>query len=212
MPSKDYYIILGVKPTASFDEIKRSYRRLAFKYHPDKNPGDTIAEVTFREIVEAYEILSDAKKREDYHYKRFYTYNYKEAEKVTPHSVLKDALKLQQLVERSNPFRLNQDALFFEIEDVLNENNLSILNEEKAVAINEQIINALLITCKPMHFSFYAKVHERLMQLSDRNTKQKLNQFHKAKQKDQSWGKYKIVVAIVIALIMCLIIFFINKL
>ncbi len=59
--SKDYYQILGVKPEASPEEIKRSYRRLALKYHPDKNPGDTIAEAAFKEIAEAYEILSDSK-------------------------------------------------------------------------------------------------------------------------------------------------------
>jgi len=212
MSSKDYYIILGVKPTASADEIKRSYRRLAFKYHPDKNPGDIIAELTFSEIVEAYEILSDAKKREDYHYKRFPNYKYKEAERVTPDSVLKDALRLKQFVERADPFRLNQDALLFQIEDALNENNVSILTEKRSAAINEQIIDALMIACKPLHFSYYIKVHDRLMQLCDSDTKQKLNQLYKAKQKDQSWSKYKIVVAIVIALIMCLIIFFIGKL
>jgi curved DNA-binding protein CbpA len=75
MSSKNYYIILGVKPMASADEIKRSYRRLAFKYHPDKNPDDLLSEATFREIAEAYEILSDPKKREDYHYKNLYTHN-----------------------------------------------------------------------------------------------------------------------------------------
>jgi molecular chaperone DnaJ len=212
MSSKDYYIILGVKPTASADEIKRSYRQLAFKYHPDKNPGDIIAEVTFREIAEAYEILSDAKKRGDYHSKNFYNYKYKKAERATLFSILNDAKRLEQLVERSDPFRLNQDALFFQIDDILNENNLSILNEERPPGINEQIIDALIIACKPLHFSYYIKVHDRLMQLSGNDTKQKLNQLYKAKQKDQSWSKYKIVVAIVVAMIMCLIIFFISRL
>ncbi|QEC65931.1 hypothetical protein FRZ67_00915 [Panacibacter ginsenosidivorans] len=214
MSSKDYYIILGVKPTASADEIKRSYRRLAFKYHPDKNPGDIIAEAAFKEIVEAYEILSDAKKREDYHYKRFYTYNYqyKNEPKATPESILKDAVKLQQLVERADPFRMNQDALLFQAEDVLNENNLAILKEEKQLSVNAQIINALLIACKPMHFSFYLKVHEKLIQLPDENSKQVLTNFYKSKQKENNWNKYKVIGAIVLALLMCLVIFLISKL
>ena len=71
MSSKDYYKILSVKPNASPEEIKQAYRRLAFKYHPDRNPEDTLAETVFKEIAEAYEILSDKEKREDYHYKRF---------------------------------------------------------------------------------------------------------------------------------------------
>src|SRR6266487_5028056 len=77
MSSKDYYRILGVRPNATNSEIKKSYRRLAIKYHPDKNPDDILAEAAFKEIAEAYDILSDAKKREDYHYKHFYTHDYK---------------------------------------------------------------------------------------------------------------------------------------
>ncbi|MFC1668390.1 molecular chaperone DnaJ, partial [Chlamydiota bacterium] len=62
----DYYEILGLSRTASSDEIKKSYRKLAVKYHPDKNPGDKQAEERFKEISEAYEILSDDKKRSAY--------------------------------------------------------------------------------------------------------------------------------------------------
>lgn len=214
MSSKDYYIILGVKPTASADEIKRSYRRLALKYHPDKNPGDIIAEATFKEIVEAYEILSDAKKREDYHYKRLYTYNYKykETPKATPQSILKEAVKLQQLVEKADPFRMNQEALLLQVEEVLNENNLSILKEEKQVSVNVKIIQALLIACEPMHFQFYFQVHNKLMQIADENSKKMLANFYSSKQKENNWNKYKVIGAIVLALLMCLAIFLVSKL
>lgn len=66
MADKDYYDILGVKKTASDDEIKKAYRTLAKKFHPDKNKGDKTAETKFKEISEAYAVLSDKEKRDQY--------------------------------------------------------------------------------------------------------------------------------------------------
>ena len=63
---KNYYEILGVEENSSPEDIKKSYRKLAVKYHPDKNPGDTVAEEKFKEISEAYDILSDPNKKSNY--------------------------------------------------------------------------------------------------------------------------------------------------
>lgn len=63
---KDYYELLGVSRNASIDEIKKAYRKLAIQYHPDRNPGDKTAEEKFKEIAEAYAVLSDQEKRRRY--------------------------------------------------------------------------------------------------------------------------------------------------
>src|SRR5438876_3222527 len=66
MAKEDFYKILGVKKDAKPEEIKQAYRKLARKYHPDVNPGDKAAEDRFKEVSEAYEVLSDTEKRAKY--------------------------------------------------------------------------------------------------------------------------------------------------
>ena len=66
MDFKDYYSVLGVSKKSSQEEVKKAYRKLAVKYHPDKNPGDKAAEDKFKDISEAYEVLKDPEKRKQY--------------------------------------------------------------------------------------------------------------------------------------------------
>ena len=66
MSKRDYYEVLGVEKSASAQDIKKAYRRIAMKYHPDRNPDDANADEKFKEASEAYEILSDGEKRQAY--------------------------------------------------------------------------------------------------------------------------------------------------
>src|ERR1700738_713060 len=73
--TKDYYGTLGIKKTATADEIRKAFRKAARKYHPDVNPGDKKAEEKFEEISEANDVLSDEKKRKIYDQLGFYSDN-----------------------------------------------------------------------------------------------------------------------------------------
>src|SRR5215470_14542730 len=76
MPTaKDYYALLGVKKSASADDIRKAFRKLARKYHPDVNPGDKTAEEKFKAISEANDVLSDSKKRKIYDQLGYYSDN-----------------------------------------------------------------------------------------------------------------------------------------
>ena len=66
MEKRDYYEVLEVEKTASVEEIKKAYRKKAIQYHPDKNPGDKVAEEKFKEAAEAYDVLSNPDKRARY--------------------------------------------------------------------------------------------------------------------------------------------------
>ena len=66
MSKRDYYEVLGVPKSASEKEVKQAYRKLAIKYHPDRNPGDKDAEEKFKEAAEAYEVLSNSEKKSRY--------------------------------------------------------------------------------------------------------------------------------------------------
>jgi curved DNA-binding protein CbpA len=76
MTRKDYYIILGLTREASATEIRRAYRKLALEYHPDHHPENPGAEEKFKEISEAYSVLGDPQKREDYNLGHLHTYNH----------------------------------------------------------------------------------------------------------------------------------------
>src|SRR3954468_23289515 len=73
--TKDYYAILGIKKTASADEIRKAFRKLARKYHPDVNPNNKLAEEKFKELSEANDVLTDPKKRKIYDQLGYYSEN-----------------------------------------------------------------------------------------------------------------------------------------
>lgn len=215
MLPKDYYTILGVLPDASEAEIKQSYRKLAMKYHPDKNPEDSVSEATFKEIAEAYEILSDREKREDYHYKRLYTFNYsfKKSPTITPASILKAAFTLRDMVKRSDPYRINRDALYFQIEQLLSEKHLYVLEKEKAPAINLEIINAVLLSAKLLTADLVINLLPKLTNLANENQSAlaKISLLVNQKKKEAKWEKAKPYIAICVTITLCIIMYIIGK-
>ena len=153
MQPKDYYKILNVPPTAGTDEIRKAFRNLALKYHPDRTNGDKYKEAMFREVQEAYETLSDKKSREEYNYKRWYTRSLGKQfheQAITPIQIQAEARKLANYVESINNFQVDYDILSNRIRSVLSSQNIEILLQFDEPGINKKIVGLLLKSCDPL--------------------------------------------------------------
>lgn len=207
MALKDYYKILNVKPDASAIAIKQSYRRLAMKYHPDKNVDDALSAAVFADIAEAYSIIGDADERKQYNLSRYHTavteYS-KPAETIE--SLIVKSTQLKKVVEYANPFHLNKDALLYSIQQLF-PNPIELLlktNKQKQIKFFETVL-----ICVKWLLSSQIKILQQQMQplfVEHEWLKNQLQALLKQQIKNERWEKYKIVLAILLAVILCVVI------
>lgn len=167
---KDHYKTLGVAPSASAAEIKKAYRALAFKYHPDKNPENSLAEAHFKELQEAYSVLSVAHKREVYDDERWLNgmggkTQYKEA--VTPTWLLSVSVELNASLATMDTYRLSQKALQAYILLILSDSHLGVLLQGGEREVNHKIINELLRASEKLEVKRLNEIEQRLVTLAN---------------------------------------------
>jgi molecular chaperone DnaJ len=206
---KDYYRILNIKSSASPGEIKNAYRRLAMKYHPDRNAEDALAAAVFTDIAEAYKVLSDAEARKQYNYDRYLTADkeYKRPLETLDASIFR-ITKINEQLKYINPFRFNKDALLYSIIQIFPEeiDLLLYTNKDQLKIFLEKIIYAA--TFLSSHQT--KKLAALLQPLSEQEKwlSQSLGSLIKKQQKAERWEKSKVFLVILFALILCAIIFF----
>ncbi|NML21053.1 J domain-containing protein [Pseudoflavitalea sp. G-6-1-2] len=208
MSLKDYYTILEVTPVATLQEIKRSFRKLALKYHPDKNDGDQLSAARFVEIQEAYEILSNPKRREAYNYERWYVRYKGEGyanRPLTPDELLSASSQLKETVAGMNHFRLDFNSLSYSIQQLLSQTNIGILQQYKNEATNRSIIQNLVHCADALPLQHYFPVHDLLLQLAgdDALMHDLLHQNLRIKKQRSLWDRYKWVVVLLITALLC---------
>jgi molecular chaperone DnaJ len=166
---KDYYKILGVKPSAPYMEIRKAYRLLAFKYHPDKNPDNSLSEAQFKELQEAYATLSVPYKRDAYNDERWLNgmggkTRYQEA--ITPAWLLNVSLELNASLATMDTHRISHGALQAYILLILADAHLGILLGEEDVTFREKVALELLKASKTLKVSYLATIEKRLIILA----------------------------------------------
>jgi hypothetical protein len=212
----DYYKLLGVLPTATTEEIKKAYRQLALKYHPDRNPGDKNSEAFFKRVTEAYTILSDPEERESYNWeykKSQQTSNNqnqqqkraepKQEPQVTPQVILSVFQDIRKKVVGIDKSRINQSALYNSLNDLLSVNNLNFLISWGDTKTNKQIITEVMTCSKVLAYPYVEKLSPKLAKLagSDNDTIQKIFSFNKQQKYWSYWTRYKgfaIIAAVVL--------------
>lgn len=169
---KDYYKILGIPPSASLQEIKKSYRKLAFKYHPDKNPESSLAEAQFKEIQEAYATLSVTGKRSKYDDERWLNgmgSNTQYREAVTPSWLITISRQLNISLITMDTHRISQRALQAYILLIISDAHIGVLQQAGEKEANEIIIQELLNATKKLQLNYLADIFHRLLLIAGGN-------------------------------------------
>ena len=216
MQLKDYYKILNVGPAATVQQIKKSFRLLALQFHPDKNPGNAYAEAQFREVQEAYEILSDTKKREQYNYKRWYSKSLGKQFKttpLTPAGILAECERLDNYLAGINIFQVDFDALSYHIRQILSETNIGILKQFNDAGINRQIIQKTLrcSAALPEHYTESITALLFSITVDDKQMNDAIQLFRKQQIQKGRWNKYKIFSVVILTLLICWLIYLLGK-
>jgi molecular chaperone DnaJ len=215
MQLKDYYKTLEVTPAATNLQIKKSFRQLALRHHPDKNPGSAVAEATFKEIQEAYEILIDPEKREDYNYKRWYSrsiHNEFVHEPLSPASILRECTNLNNYMHTVNVLSVDFDGLSNHIRQLLSDKNIGILLQVKDENINTSVIEKILQSASVLPFQYTEPVTCLLLRIAGNNEllQEKIKKFVSQQKQKNNWQKYKAAIVVVITVLICWVIYMIS--
>lgn len=215
MTGKDYYKILEVSPNATSVDIKKSYRRLALRYHPDKNFGNALYEAKFKEIHEAYRVLTDLKQRQEYNYQRSrqaYTEK-KKPPPVTPQSILAQTIDFRKKISTLDPDRMNKLALYQQIQHLLARSNIQVLQQCNDPKLSKRVVEEVFFCCRYLPFPHVERICFQLTALAgtDNMMYRRIYNYSKEARLRSYWEKYKLLAALVIAVFICLAIYFISN-
>ncbi len=213
---KDYYKILKIPYTANDQEIKKAYRQLAMKFHPDRNEGNSMAENHFKEVQEAYEVLSHQGRRSAYNQQRWYRYSTGKPHHnppVTSYNILHKCKSLNYYISTLDSFHINRLALNNYILQLLSEANLNVLIKDNDRSTNEFIITELLKATQPLPFKFIKEICGILLLIAgnDIKTTESINKHLKDKKFSHYWALYLPLTVLIISILLCLLIYFVSN-
>ncbi len=216
MHLKDYYAILEIETSASATEIKKSYRRLAQQFHPDKNQADPYAVAQFHQIKEAYEVLTNPSRKEYYLQQRWYNQSIgkkKTQDAITPVTVLKQSLELEKYVSTLDIFRMDKEGLEQYILELLSNDTINKLKQFNEPDTSSQIVQITLRTINvlPPHYSKTVLSQLQVLAESNENSLRQIQSIVIKTNKKHQREKYSLLIIIGITIILCLLIFLAGR-
>ncbi|NCI46076.1 J domain-containing protein [Sediminibacterium sp. WSJ-3] len=211
---KDLYQILNLPPTATPEDIRRAFRKLALQYHPDKN-DDPAAVKQFTEIQEAYAVLRDPVKRASYNCQRYRAdpSHRKKTRPANTEEVLLMAGKFSDRARHIDPFRLDMDRLAFELTAILSPGNIALFDQPGKQAAQHLLLQhlqpALRLLPLPMVREILAPM--QLLTAGNQLLAAEVNTLLKEIRWTYHWNRYKIWIALVITILFCMLIYLAGK-
>ena len=210
---KDYYKILELKPQASLQDIRKHFRRLAMRYHPDKHPEDKVALAHFREIQEAYEVLMDPLKREQYHQERWYARSVgkkmKGSAPPTTGTILQELLALEKHLSGQDPFRTDQLSAYHSLETLLSEDAMDILREEQDPELLPEILRLSLSCGTHLPYPQALALTEKIGGLysPDSQAAAQISHYLALRKRAAWWERWKVPLLLLVTIALCILIF-----
>lgn len=213
---KDYYAILELEPSATLPEVRKAYRKLAMRFHPDKNPGDPYAQARFTEIKEAYETLTDPSRKEYYLQQRWYQQSAGKktsGEILTPDTMILQTLELEKYVNSLDLYRMDKPGLQGYVLDLLTDSQVSRLQSFNDPESIRTIIRTLLKSIQPLPLSYAEPVLDQLRLLAgpDAGALQLVENYQLRIRQKHRREKYSLVLILAATLLLCLLIWLAGR-
>ena len=208
---KDYYNILNIPTTATADEVKKAFRKLALLYHPDKHPDTRFANAKFTELKEAYQVLGDRKKRAEYNYSRYFQSagSVYQPLAACADDILQSSIELRNKIAGMDPFRIDRDQLFYEASRILSDHNINLLTKAAFSDTHTKIVHILTDSFHHLPFDYVKELIKKLQKIhtEESSIQNDLKEFLVHARVQHYWNRYQFLIALIAAVLVCVFIY-----
>jgi len=215
MPSKDYYQILEIEPGADEYAIKKAYRRLAMQYHPDRSSKNQDDSGLFRDINEAYEVLSDPSKREQYHYERWLhqSMGAKMQGYLNAYQIYQVILESEKYLSGIDQYKVNDYALLNVLLNLFTTSRIQSIAAEKNSDLEKNTITIAMKIASGLKSECEIQLKERMSVLTNANPS--MNELWETaisnKIRSERNSTYTIPILLLIVIILCMLFYLLGK-